>query len=170
MRRRLCRYPACLASRPGTHCQPCNTEIPKAERLLKEGADVNAHDEFQRTSLHYASFCGETELVSSYIKKGADVSARDTDQDTPLHTAACGGIGHADVADLLIRKGADVDASGQRAGHASAHCGGRRRYQVGCFADSERRRYERQEQGPEDSAARSNIIGRRQYRGGCFAD
>ena len=47
------------------HADPCDTEIPKAKRLLEQGVDVNAHDEYQRTSLHYAAFCGETGLASS---------------------------------------------------------------------------------------------------------
>ena len=117
------------------HADPCNTEIPKAERLLKEGADVNAHDEFNRTSLHYASFCGKTELAARLIKKGADVSARDTDQDTPLHTAACGGIGHADVAALLIEKGADVNARDKEQATPLHIAAGGEDAKVGCFAD-----------------------------------
>jgi len=92
----------------GLSSDPCKTEIPKAKQLLEQGVDVNAGDEYQRTSLHYAAYCGETELAALLIQKGAGVSARDYEQNTPLHMAACGSVGHTEVAALLIqRRGRD---------------------------------------------------------------
>ncbi|MBS24783.1 MAG: hypothetical protein CMQ28_03985 [Gammaproteobacteria bacterium] len=46
--------------------------------------------------------------VKDFLAKGADVNAKDTYNRTPLHCAVEGG--HKEIAELLIAKGADVNA------------------------------------------------------------
>jgi len=113
-------------------------DLQKVKQLLNQGADVNAKDKLsQRTPLHLAAFNGNGDiaklllskgaeigdknkmliaasyggllwLVHDMLDKGADVNARDTLQNTPLHGAA--EAGKTEVAELLIRMGADVNA------------------------------------------------------------
>jgi cytohesin len=78
-----------------------------AERLIAEGADVNAKDKRDKTALHCAISKDVAELL---IAKGADMNAKDDTGWTPLHDAVFSG--HKDVVELLIAKGADVNAKG----------------------------------------------------------
>jgi len=85
-------------------------DVTKVRQLLKQGVDVNAKDDFSRsTPLHVAAFNGYTDVVTLLIQKGADVNARDDFGQTPLHRAS-GLFSNANVARLLIEKGADVNA------------------------------------------------------------
>ena len=58
--------------------------------------------------IHNAAFSGNAEGVKHYIDAGTDVNAMNKHGWTPLHEAVTGG--HKDIADLLIAKGADVNA------------------------------------------------------------
>jgi ankyrin repeat protein len=64
------------------------------------------------TPLHYATFCGMHDIVKFLIvKHSQDVNARGFKlrlKETPLHVALCRG--HADIAQLLLEHGADVNA------------------------------------------------------------
>ena len=51
---------------------------------------------------------GNIEAVKQAIADGADVNALGDEGETPLHQAALGG--HKEVAELLIAKGADLNA------------------------------------------------------------
>ena len=60
---------------------------------------------------------GNIEAVKQHIAAGTDVNAKDEDGYTPLHVAAWEG--HKEIAELLIAKGADVNAiivSGRKQG------------------------------------------------------
>jgi len=65
---------------------------PEADRALLDAAEK-----------------GNIEAVKWHLDAGADVNAQDNDiRWTPLHVAAA--FGHKEIAELLIAKGADVNA------------------------------------------------------------
>ncbi|MEA2537522.1 MAG: uncharacterized protein QOF11_1756 [Chloroflexota bacterium] len=68
------------------------------------------------TALHLAAFFGRAEAVRSLLERGADPNPWATGElyVQPLHSAVAGG--HADVAELLIHAGAEVNAP-QRQGY-----------------------------------------------------
>ena len=59
-------------------------------------------------SIHEAANKGNIEVVKQHLADGADVNAENEDGWTPLLHAA--GYGHKEIAELLIDKGADVNA------------------------------------------------------------
>lgn len=52
--------------------------IPVAERLVKLGADVAAHDMEGRTALHLAAGCGDKTMVVRLVALGVDVNCKDS--------------------------------------------------------------------------------------------
>lgn len=59
-----------------------NVEV--VQRLLTEGEEVDARDEFGMTPLHWAALLGQVETVQLLLGQGAEVNARDNDGGTPL--------------------------------------------------------------------------------------
>ena len=84
------------------------TDRAGINRLIGQGADVNAGAGDGHTPLHQAASEGHTAVVELLIAKGADAMAAGLDGGTPLHQAASNG--HTAVVELLIAKGADVNA------------------------------------------------------------
>jgi ankyrin repeat protein len=78
------------------------------ERLLAEGADVNAPDKYDSTPLHVAAEKGNVKVAEMLLARGASLTARDGGRNTPLDIAAF--FGKVEVVNLLIAKGADVRA------------------------------------------------------------
>ena len=80
--------------------------------LLAKGADVNARTRGGETALHAAARCNTTtDIAELLIEHGTDVNfgaAKWGKIDTALHAAAFQG--HADMAKLLVAKGANVHA------------------------------------------------------------
>ena len=107
-------------------------DIPLAQRLLREESiSVHPTSRSGRTSLHYAAKHGLSGIVEALIQRGASINARIPDSTynhwvdyvghipqeayecawiTPLHNAA--GEGYAEVTEILLRSGADLDAAG----------------------------------------------------------
>jgi ankyrin repeat protein len=52
-------------------------DVKKVKKLLKEGADVNAKDEFGWTPLHGAAILGHIEVVKLLLEHGADPDIAD---------------------------------------------------------------------------------------------
>jgi uncharacterized protein len=76
--------------------------------LLKEGADVNAHDQKGLTPLMAASFAGNVEMVKSLVERGARVNDQDIDGRTALHHAS-GQLRASSVIPVLVKAGADIN-------------------------------------------------------------
>jgi len=76
---------------------------------LKSGADVQATNSHQATSLHIASCQGHGAVVQALLDAGASVSCTaGSCRETALHMAAW--YGRPEVARILLAAGADVDA------------------------------------------------------------
>ena len=73
----------------------------QAEPPTADGSDI---------SIQLAAGAGNIEAVKKHLASGADLNARDPEGGTPLHYAA--SLGHKEVAELLIEKGAEVNALG----------------------------------------------------------
>lgn len=83
--------------------------------LLKLDAEVDAHEESGGSALWLASSSGRAALVKILVDAGADLNFRCRSCDsTPLMAAA--SEGHAEVARLLLAKGASTELKGCRTG------------------------------------------------------
>lgn len=81
---------------------------PAIEYLIDKGADLNAFDGQARTPLIYAIFHHDEMTSKLLIAKGADIHYESLiNGSTPLDTAAA--LGHLDLVQLLLEKGADVN-------------------------------------------------------------
>ncbi len=75
----------------------------------KDFPDVNARDDQGRTLLHLACFSGKLDCVKFLLEDcKADARVSDSNKRTLLHVAAFGN--HVKIAELLILKGANVNA------------------------------------------------------------
>ena len=83
-------------------------DIAEVERLLNAGADIEARDKWNTTSLHEACFWGRSDIARLLLDRGADPGARSDAGTTSLHTAC--EWGHTDIVRLLLERGADVGA------------------------------------------------------------
>lgn len=77
-----------------------------ANILLREGADVNLHDNLGSTALHRVVGCGHTELVRMLVNNSKDIDVNKTDNylNTPLHYGFEEGF--QEICKILIDKGA----------------------------------------------------------------
>lgn len=100
-------------------------DLEKVEKLLKAKYPVNRFDELGRTPLHYAVAGEHLAIVETLLRAGAKVNAHDERVigDTPL--ADCAKTCSLQMAQRLIRTGADptipgwmwlnaIDGAGQR--------------------------------------------------------
>lgn len=84
----------------------CN--CAECERLLRQGAEVNACDEEGCTPLLWAVFAGEKDVVELLLARGADIHGANHDGETPLHWAVM--LRDRALAALLLARGANVNA------------------------------------------------------------
>ena len=99
--------PACGKAVPAPEellevCEQGNLE--EIERLLAQGADVNAKDNGGWTALMWVASYGHTETAEMLIDNGADVNAIDNYGRTALIIAT--SYGYTEIIDLLKEKGA----------------------------------------------------------------
>lgn len=83
-------------------------DIAGMERLIEDGADVDARDNGGRVPLHYACWDGYEGAARLLVEKGADVNAKEQRGWTPLHRAC--GRAHTNMVRMLIEAGADAEA------------------------------------------------------------
>jgi ankyrin repeat protein len=79
------------------------------ERLIQNGARVEALSETLGTPLNAAILSGLYEVAKVLIAHGAEIDARDARRSTPLYYAS--GRGDLEAVHLLLSKGADVNAA-----------------------------------------------------------
>jgi ankyrin repeat protein len=85
--------------------------------LLKEGADVNAVDEYKYSVLDYAVRANRTPIVALLLKAGADPNLRSYGRNFVLRVAAAPYV-DLKITKLLIEHGADVNATDNGGGTA----------------------------------------------------
>lgn len=79
------------------------------ELLLDKGADVNTEDDKRgETALMYAACNGDADVVQTLLSGRADVNARAKNGETPLECSVLGG--YTAAARLLLDGGADMDS------------------------------------------------------------
>ncbi|WP_332750384.1 ankyrin repeat domain-containing protein [Hydrogenophaga sp.] len=88
-------------------------DMEAARQLIKDGAQVNAVDEWGNTALLVAARAGDLEMARLLLRSAADPEGR-AGALTPLGVAALHG--HVHLVRLLLRAGARVDGVGQN-GH-----------------------------------------------------
>ena len=98
-------------SAPAPEAKPVE---PVAEAAQQEPAKAKAPD----ISIHDAARRGDIVAVKQHLAAGTDVNAK-ASNGTPLHLAAT--FGHKEIAELLIDKGADVNAVGGLLGWTPLH-------------------------------------------------
>lgn len=76
-------------------------------RLIMEGANINAIDGSGNTPLHIAVEKDSLQLVKLLVQKGAGLEAKNRLGDTPLFEACAAG-GKFEIAQFLVSKGADL--------------------------------------------------------------
>lgn len=84
-------------------------DVVVLRQRIKDGAQVNAVDEWGNTALLLAAREGDLETARALLRAGADVNGR-AGPFTPLGQAALRG--HSHMVRLLLRGGAQVDATG----------------------------------------------------------
>ena len=75
---------------------------------IKRGADIRGRDNRGFTTLHYAAYEGNAEVVTALLAAGEDIEAKANFNSTPLHVAA--GWGGPEVVIALIEAGANGKA------------------------------------------------------------
>ncbi|XP_048108724.1 CARD- and ANK-domain containing inflammasome adapter protein [Alosa alosa] len=113
-------------------------QLSVMEFLLQNGAKLDTRDQQGRTALHRAALRGQTAAAMALVMAGADIYTCDNASNTPLHLAAQNGHldtvqalveqegrhlkkhttflhmsaaqGDSEVADVLLRVGAEVDS------------------------------------------------------------
>ncbi|KAL0634674.1 hypothetical protein Q9L58_006400 [Maublancomyces gigas] len=83
-------------------------ELDTVQSLLDLGADTEAQNPHQETSLHIAAQRGYKDIAARLVAAGAQIEAAQVDKWTPLHIAA--RYGHTGTANMLVAAGAQIDA------------------------------------------------------------
>lgn len=79
-------------------------KLKELKKLIKDGADVNAKDNYGWTAMMMSAWNGHTECVAALISAGTDVNANDNYGNTAILLAAWDG--NKDCVKLLKKAGA----------------------------------------------------------------
>ncbi len=101
-----------IAQAGAIHDAARNGDLDQVQRLVVQGADVNAKAVRDETPLMLTALAGNGEIVNYLLQRGAEINARNSSGMTSLHAAAY--TGHSDIVQLLINKGADVNDASNR--------------------------------------------------------
>jgi uncharacterized protein len=88
------------------HDAVLRVNVDEAARLIDAGVDLNEHDEYGKTALHWAVWTGCYELVELLVRSGADLNIKTTDFATALWYAE-DDFGMDAIAALLREHGAN---------------------------------------------------------------
>jgi len=91
-------------------------DTPTAQRLLKEGADINGRDAQGRTPVMAATHGNRVETVRTLIQAGADINIRDNRLDNPFLYAGAEGL--LEILRLTIDAKADTKLTNRFGGTA----------------------------------------------------
>jgi ankyrin repeat protein len=83
-----------------------SNDLAEMNRLLGNGADINAKDKYHYSGLHLATANGLTEMALLLISSGIDVNLKDKNGQTVLHYAALDNL--IDIARAALARGADL--------------------------------------------------------------
>lgn len=97
--------PPPTGSQTDLHDAVSRSDHAEVNRLIDEGANVNARNERGETPLYLATRAAYAPLVSVLIIAGANVNAPADDGTTPLHVAA--EQGNLAIAQILVSEGAN---------------------------------------------------------------
>jgi serine/threonine protein kinase/ankyrin repeat protein len=90
------------------HWAAANNDLPMAEFLANQQANLNAQDTRSETPLHWAAQRGHLETAGYLVANGANTESRNVDYQTPLHLAVQSNS--LSVVKLLCERGANVTA------------------------------------------------------------
>jgi ankyrin repeat protein len=76
-------------------------------RMLEDGANVDAKDDYGYTALHHAASHNQMDVAGQLLDKGAAIDAKDKSGRTPLYLAA--RAGHDVFVQMLVEKGASIN-------------------------------------------------------------
>jgi ankyrin repeat protein len=86
------------------HAAAKKGDLKEIEKLVREGADVDARDWMGVTHMHHAAGKGRAEMVELFFRLGSQaIDTPDFDGWTPMHAAAV--YDHAPVIETLVRLG-----------------------------------------------------------------
>ncbi len=86
-----------------------NTEV--AEILIDSGLSIKIKSKLYGTPLHWAAFCGRTNIVELLLKKAAKVNEKDKNGETAIIKAM--SQNHMAIVKLLFENGADINSKSQ---------------------------------------------------------
>lgn len=94
------------------HDAVSKNDIKEIDSLLKEGADIEATDEYGKTPLFVAVFQNNVELVTFLLEKGANTEAKDKNGNTPLNVRhVIISLANDAMIKLLLTHGAKVNTT-----------------------------------------------------------
>ena len=94
---------------PLLHCAALVGRIEIVKRLISEGFDPNAREQFlSGNALHYATHEGQIDVIRHLVSMGVDMNAENYFAETPLHCAAYKG--EIEIVKFFVSEGANVNA------------------------------------------------------------